>query len=192
MKRNNIKDSIKEYFFVNPTSKLRVRAIERALKLPLPSVIRYVKELEKEEILKKSDVSEVISYSADRSSKTFLLEKRLFNIKNLYNSGLVEFLINELSNPIIIVFGSYSKGEDVEDSDVDLYIETRSKNYILLEKYERILKRKIHAFTYSSIHKITNHYLINNILNGITLNGFVEVIKWGNIPGAIAWILETP
>ena len=37
MKSKNIKEVIKEYYFVNPNSKLRVREIERVLKLPLPS-----------------------------------------------------------------------------------------------------------------------------------------------------------
>jgi len=56
MKTYNIKEKIKEYFFMNPTAKLRVRQMERELKLPLPSVIRYCRELEKEGILRKESV----------------------------------------------------------------------------------------------------------------------------------------
>ncbi|MBI2109604.1 hypothetical protein HYT58_00325, partial [Candidatus Woesearchaeota archaeon] len=52
MKVRNIKEKIKESFFINPTVKLRVRQIERKLEIPLPSAIRYIKELEKEGILK--------------------------------------------------------------------------------------------------------------------------------------------
>ncbi len=47
MKRKNIKRQIKEHFFVFPSVKLRVRQVEKELKVPLPSVIRYTKELEK-------------------------------------------------------------------------------------------------------------------------------------------------
>jgi len=36
MKRKDTKQAVKEYFFVNPTVKLRVREIERTLKLSLP------------------------------------------------------------------------------------------------------------------------------------------------------------
>ena len=72
MKTKNIKEKVKEYFFINPSAKLRVREIERELKLPLPSVIRYCKELEKEEILKKVKIRNVLFYTADRSSKEFL------------------------------------------------------------------------------------------------------------------------
>lgn len=173
----NIKDKIEEYFFVNPTVKLRVRQIERELNLSLPSVIRYVKELEKEKILIKSETGNVVFYSGDRISKNFLLEKKLFNIRNLYSSGIIDFLIMELSNPVIIVFGSYAKGEDIENSDIDLYIETPSKKEVKLEKFEKMLKRKIQVFFHKNIGEIKNLGLANNILNGIRLNGLVEVLK---------------
>ena len=74
MKTKNIKEKIKKYFFSNPTIKLRVRQIERELKLPLPSVIRYCRELEKEKIIKKENAAGVVLFSADRSSNTFLVE----------------------------------------------------------------------------------------------------------------------
>lgn len=177
MKTYNIKEKIKEYFFMNPTAKLRVRQIERELRLPLPSVIRYCKELEKEEILKKESVSGILTYSADRSSKKYLLGKKLFNMKSAFESGLVDYLIKEHSNPVIVLFGSYSKGEDLESSDIDLYIETPSKKEIKLEKFEKILKRRIQVFNHSNIKQISNFHLANNILNGIVLNGFIEAFK---------------
>ena len=175
MKTKDIKTKLKEYFFLNPTIKLRVRQIERELKVPLPSVIRYTKELEKEGILKSTKIANITTYSADRTSKTFLLEKKLFNIHQLNISGLVDFLIEELSNPTVIVFGSYAKAEDVENSDIDIYIETPSKKKINVEKYEKILRRKIQLFIYKNIHELENKELANNIINGIILNGFMEV-----------------
>ena len=80
MKRKDIKQTIKEYFFVKPNAKLRVRGIERTLKLPLPSVIRYCKELEKEGILALVKMGNVNFYTANRGSEKYLLKKKLFNI----------------------------------------------------------------------------------------------------------------
>jgi len=177
MVRKDIKDKIKKYFFLNPTTKLRVRQIERVVKVPLPSVIRYTKELNEEKILKSSEIANITPYSADRTSKKFLLEKKLFNIQQLFSSGLIKFLIEKLSNPTIIVFGSYSRGEDIEKSDIDIYIETPSKKKINVEKFEKLLQRKIQVFIYNNIQDIENKELANNIVNGITLNGFVEVFK---------------
>ena len=177
MKTKNIKGRIKEYFFLNPTLKLRVRQIERQVKVPLPSVIRYTKELEIEKVLKSSQIANITTYSSDRTSKQFLLDKKLFNIERLFSSGLIGFLVEQLSNPALVVFGSFSRGEDIEKSDIDLYVETPSRKKINLEKFEKALQRKIQIFVYNNIHDIENKELANNIVNGILLNGFVEVFK---------------
>jgi len=175
MKTKDIKGRMRAYFFLHPTIKLRVRHIEREVKVPLPSVIRYTKELEKEDILKHSEIAGVITYSAERTSPKFLLQKKLFNLQQLFASGIVDFLVQELSNPTLILFGSYSRGEDTEESDIDIYIETPIFKNLKLEKFERFLQRKIQIFTYKNIHAVENKDLANNIINGITLNGFCEV-----------------
>ena len=176
MKRKDIKSEITEYFFINPASKLRVREIERILKLPLPSVIRYCKELENEEILTIMRIGNVRFYHANNSQR-YLLEKKLYNIRKLYESGLIEFLRQELSNSPIVLFGSFAKGEDMEESDIDLYIETPLKKILALDKFEKNLKRKIQTFQYKSLNEISNIHLANNIVNGITLNSYIEVFK---------------
>jgi predicted nucleotidyltransferase len=175
MIKKDIKKQIMEYFFLNPSSKLRVRQIERKLNLSLPSVIRYCKDLENQNILKKITIGNVSFYTADRVAKKYLLEKTFFNIRQIIDSGLLEYLKQTLSNPVIILFGSYSRGEDIESSDIDLYIENTSKKKINLEEYEEKLKRKIQLFKYKDINKVENSHLANNILNGIVLNNQIKV-----------------
>tara|TARA_Y100000034_G_scaffold123048_1_gene169319 strand:- start:157 stop:690 length:534 start_codon:yes stop_codon:yes gene_type:complete len=177
MIRKSIKNRIKEFFFLNPTIRLRVRQIERQVKVPFPSVIRYTKELESEGILHSSKIADVTTYSANRTSKEFLLEKKLFNIRQLFSCRLINFLIEQLSNPTIVVFGSYSRGEDIEKSDIDLYIETTSKKKINYDKFEKKLQREIQVFIYPNIKKIENKELANNIVNGVVLNGFMEIFR---------------
>jgi len=156
---------------------MRLREIERSLKIPLPSVIRYCKELKNEGILTTIKIGNVVFYTADKTNENFLLEKKLYNIKSIYSSGLINFLKTELSNPPIVVFGSYSKGEDMENSDIDLYIETLSKKELSLEKFEKILKRKIQVFRHERLNEIKNSNLANNIINGVILNNYIEVFK---------------
>jgi len=177
MKRKDVKQIIKEFFFVNPSSKMRLREIERTLKIPLPSVIRYCRELKNEGVLTTIKIGDVVFYTAARTNENFLLEKKLYNIKSLYSSGLINFLKTELSNPPIILFGSYSRGEDLENSDIDLYVETPSKKELNLEKFEKILKRKIQIFRHASLNEIRNPNLANNIINGIILNNYIEVFR---------------
>lgn len=176
MIRKSIKEQIKNYFFENPTAKLRVRQTERILKLPLPSVINYTKELTKESFLKKTEIAGITLFSADRGSANYLLEKRFFNIKQIYDSGLMDYLIKECNNPTIILFGSFSRGEDVEDSDIDIYIET-SKEIKNLNQFEQKLNHHLQLFKHKNLNEIQNKELANNIINGIKLNGFLEVFR---------------
>ena len=177
MRTNNIKQKVKEYFLNNPTKKLRVRQIERTLNLPLPSIIRYTKELVKEKILEIENIANIKLFKANYGSSEYLLEKKLHNIKQLYTSGLINYLIEEYSNPPIILFGSFSRGEDIEDSDIDIYIETPAKDKPNLEKFEKILQKEIQVFIHKNLKNISNPHLANNIINGMTLNGFIEIIE---------------
>lgn len=172
----NNKEKLKEYFLQHPTARLRVRQIEREVKIALPSAIRYSKELEKEGILRIINIADVKLYSANRDSKKYLLEKRFYNIRQLYDSGLIDHLIKESINAPIILFGSYSRGEDIEDSDVDIFIEY-NKEIKNLQIYEKKLRREIQIFRNKKINDIKNKHLINSIMNGITLNSSVEAFR---------------
>ena len=177
MRTYNIKEQIKTYFLINPTARLRVRQIERKLGLPLPSVIRYTRELTEEGILRKLESAGISLYTTDRGSHPYLLEKRLFNLRSLHDSGLVTYLIYVLHNPVIIVFGSYARGEDIEQSDIDLYLESPAKKKPDISKYESALHRPIHLLVHQSIREIKNKELANNILNGTIIHGHIEVFR---------------
>jgi predicted nucleotidyltransferase len=172
---DNIKFRILEYFFINPTKKLRIRQIARDTNSPLPSTIRYVKDLVKEEILRKEDIAKIVLYSANRSNKNYLLQKKLYNIESLYHSKIIDYL-KEYNAQIIILFGSYSKGEDIEESDIDIYIECKNLPEDLTG-FEKKLHRRIQLFKYKNILSIENKQLANNIINGLILEGYAEVFK---------------
>lgn len=176
MIKKSVNQKIKEYFFKNPTSKLRIREIERNVKISLPSAISQTKELVKKGILKRTEISNITLFSANRASHAYLLEKRLFNIKELFDLGLIgKIKANYGKNCPIILFGSYFKGEDIEESDIDIYVQT-TKNKIAFPEIEVKLKRKIQMFIYKNLKSIKNKDLANNILNGIVLNGYIEVL----------------
>ena len=181
----SIKQRIKDFFFQFPTKKIRVRQLSRELGVPLPSVIRYLHELGDEEMVKLTTLAEVKLYSANRASSKFRLEKMLFNIKRLYDSGLIDYLTTHCHFPVIVVFGSFRRGEDVEDSDIDIYIETQVE-VGGLRTFEDKLHRELQIFRYSSLKDVKNKELANNILNGITLEGYIEVFKCKIPAGRVA------
>lgn len=175
MIKKSIKEKIKEYFFTHPSAKLRVRQVERVIGVPIPSAIRYCKELEEEGILQSLNIAGVHLYTADSSSPHYLLEKKCFNLKTLHNSGIIEYIKKRCGDPPIVVFGSFAQGEDYEESDIDLYIETPLKAFSLPKKVTKLLNLNVHLLIYEKIEKVENPYLRNSILNGITLNGLIEV-----------------
>ena len=175
MRQKDIKNKIREHFFLNPTLKLRVRQLERNVKIPLPSAIHYARELEREGFLKREEIGGVILYSADRTSNLFLLEKKLYNIKALYDSNFIEFLRLTYHNPLAVVFGSYSRGEDIETSDIDIYIELPKKSKIDAQRFGELLQRPIQFFISKNLKAFSNTHLANNIVNWIVLNGQFEV-----------------
>lgn len=164
---------LQEYFFRHPTTSLRVREIEREAKLPLPSVTKYVKELVLEGILQEKKIGSTVFFTANRAGTEYQRRKLLHNLRIIYDAELIEHIKENLHNPPIRLFGSFSRGEDTEESDIDLYIQT-SLRHLSLERFEKKLQRKIHVFTYKNIHDIENKELANNIMNGIPLNGYIE------------------
>jgi predicted nucleotidyltransferase len=80
--------------------------------------------------------------------------------------SIIRKIIEETDNEMVILFGSYAKGNYTEESDIDLYIETDSKK--LREKLQYISEKlsiKIGKFDLeSSLAKeiIKNHVLIKN------------------------------
>ena len=95
-------------------------------------------------------------------------------MENIYLSGLSDYLEQELAGGTIIVFGSYSRGEDARESDIDIAVIGRKNKLLALERFEHLLTRHINVNFYPEWKKIHSH-LQNNILGGILLHGNVEL-----------------
>jgi predicted nucleotidyltransferase len=64
------------------------------------------------------------------------------------------------------------RGEDVEESDIDLFIISNVKKQMNMEKFEEFLKRKIHIIIEPDIKKI-NENLKSELINGEVLKGYL-------------------
>ncbi len=160
-------------FLDSPTESFRLREIARLTKISPPSVINYLKEFEKEGLIRKQIKREIPFYTSIRDNSNFILYKKISIIFELNNSGLIDYLWDKLSPEAIILYGSYSKGESIENSDVDLFILGKDKN-IELANFEKKLNKRIHILFKESIKEIPNE-LKNNILNGVILKGYIKV-----------------
>jgi len=160
------------YLSLRTGEKLSQREIALALKVSPTAVKNSIDNLKDLVKVEKTKTINFISYNRDNPLAIKL--KRIENLKLLELSGLVEFLEEKFAGATIILFGSYSKGEDTINSDIDMAIIGRKDKIISLEKYEKAFFRKINLNFYASFKEIHKH-LKNNILNGIVLVGSVDL-----------------
>lgn len=172
--------AILEYFFEDPTGEFHIREIARLTKLNHMTARAYLNDFVKEGLLNKKKSKIYTAYAADTKNKKFLNLKLYHNLEKLRESGIIEGLEEMYDYPVIILFGSYAAATNTKGSDIDLFILTDIQKDCNVEKYERVLKRKIslHKFTEKEFKnmKIKNPELINNIINGINLSGKLEVV----------------
>lgn len=166
---------VMKLFFDSPDKSFYIREISRITRLSPPGVIKIISKLKKEKLLKSEKTKTVENISAIRDGK-FMQLKRAYNMLSVEESGLTSLIREKYEEPeAIILFGSYSRGEDTSKSDIDIAIVTKKRLDIDLSRFERALKRKI------SVHEIqlkdSEKEFINSLANGIVIYGYLKVLQ---------------
>jgi predicted nucleotidyltransferase len=169
-----LEQKIFSYLCLTVRDRLSQRDIAKELNVSPTAVANSLQKLVKENLVRVEKTKTINFVSFNRDERKAVELKRIENLKNMYLSGLSSFLESELPGCTIILFGSYSKGEDIESSDIDIAVIDRKDKMLSLERYEKVMKRKININFYDSWKDIHKH-LRNNILNGILLHGGVEL-----------------
>ncbi|MCH8003738.1 MAG: nucleotidyltransferase domain-containing protein [Nanoarchaeota archaeon] len=167
-------------FLDDPLKGFRLREIARILKLGLPSVSRYIKELEKAKLIIKKVIYANKLWFGNKESRLFKIYKKFETIISIEQSELIQYLDEKLNLPTIVLYGSHALGDDRKESDIDLFIITSSKENLKIEQFEKTLGKKLHLFIHTEDEfkkiKINNKELTNNVLNGIVLSGYLKVL----------------
>ena len=163
-------------FFENPLPKggFQLREISRKVKIAPTSVKRYLLELEKNKLIIKQThrLHKYPLYYANRDNDQFKFYKKIHNQIQIKESGLLDYLSNECMPNVIILFGSASKGEDLIDSDLDIFMECEEVK-LDLKKYEKIINRKISLLFNPNFSQFSTE-LKHNVINGIILKGYLK------------------
>lgn len=169
---NSKKLDILKVFFTNPEAELSIRELSRQSDVSPRWVSKTVSELEEKQILEKQENPTTTLVS---TGEKFKQVKRTYNISQLYSKGLVEYLEEELRPEAIVVFGSYEKGEDLENSDIDIAVISARNKDLNLEKFEKELNRTINIQSIEESTGIDESFR-NSLANGTVLEGFLTVI----------------
>lgn len=173
MLKNYNKYNVLKVFLYNPTESFRLRELSRLVGIAPMSVGNYLAELFEEGLIKTYEKGEIRFYTSQRDSKKFSRYQKLSIQYELYESGIIDEIWDKLNPQTIILYGSYVKGEAIENSDIDLFIMCKEKQ-IDIEKYEKRLGKKIHLL-FKISDKLPSE-LKNNLVNGIVMAGYFRAV----------------
>lgn len=170
--------SVLYWFFSFPTREISLSDLAEELSISKTTANKFVNELENLGFLKKEVLGKTWRISCN-IQHPFNRLKIPYSLTLIYSSEIIGDIYKKIASPrVIILFGSYRKGDDNDKSDVDIAVEVlgnESLKIIELGKYNLGLRKNvtvnIHVFSRSKI----DLNLFANIANGIILDGFLEV-----------------
>ena len=171
---------IMEVLFEFPEKEFSLSDLAKEAGVAKANIGKILSELKNIDFIELTKLSKIWRIKANIMNWYFIRSKIIYNLNFVYQSGLVEFLNNHFKNPrAIILFGSFRKGEDASNSDIDIAIENEDfKDYEImglreLSEFEKEIGRKIQLHLFNK--KNADLHVFNNIANGIVLMGFLEV-----------------
>lgn len=150
--------------------------IAKKLEVSPTGVSKAMMPLEKKGLIsiKRNKLMNLNLVQLNRENPRAVQLKRTENLKSIYESGILEKLEEEFTGGTIILFGSYSKGEDTLKSDIDIAVIGRKEKMLDISKYEEFLRREIIINFYPSFKEIHKN-LKESLCNGIILSGGIEL-----------------
>ena len=169
------------FFLENPYQEVYLRGISRKLKISTFAVKKYADDLVKKELLLEERRANLRYLKLNTSNVVVKYLKISLSLQRVRDSGIVEFILDNIRNvSSIVLFGSVAKGEDGEDSDIDLVIIGKSKTLDFV-KFEKNMGREInyHVFSWNEWNKqLTENraFYLDVVTHGISLYGELPVV----------------
>jgi len=158
-----------------PLDSFRLRELSRISGISPASVMNYLKEYEKKGLIRRYEKRGVPFYKAERDNEDFIFYKKISILYEINKSGLIDYLWEGIHPETIILYGSYAKGESIDNSDLDIFIVGKEKK-LSLDRFEKILGKEIHLIFEENLKKIPKE-LKNNLINGIVLKGYFNALE---------------
>src|SRR3989338_8976597 len=176
---------ILELFFNYPTKHWHFKAIKEIIPIADNKISKWLKRFQKEGLINRiKPRREMPYYIANHESAHYRNTKKLFAFTKLHESGFLDYLTSLEKANTIILFGSLTRSDWYNESDIDLFI-YGDIDHLNAGIYLSKLHREIQIFSGKNEEdlKQMGPALLRNILKGITLKGDIpiEVIKHATI-----------
>ena len=174
MMRKETHDKIQSLFFDNPSRGFKLRELSREASIAPASLYTYLEHFINRTVVKVVEEYGLKLYKANTESEIYKQDKIAYNIQKIQNSKIIDEINKKFDYPCIILFGSKSKGEDNEKSDIDIAIISTINAEIDTNKYENSLNSEVNFLVINNFNKLAAE-IKNNIINGKILSGYLEV-----------------
>jgi predicted nucleotidyltransferase len=160
-------------FLENPSTEFHLRELSRIAKLSPAGTSKILKQLLNENLLIKEKTALTDNYRANVENLEYEALKQAYNLFSIKKSGIADYLYARTSAQAIVLFGSFARGDNHRESDIDISIIDGNTKDVSLKEYEEKLGHKINLL-FINLKKAKPEFK-NNILNGIVLRGFLKV-----------------
>ena len=169
-------------FLKNPHVGYYLRESARLLNMDPMTVRRSLTLLVEDGFLVKVEEKNRILYRANLENPALRHLKISYNLSWLREKDVVDFIINRMKSVTsIVLFGSFAKGENDENSDVDILTISIDKDKPTAELAE-LLERDVNLLNFtpaqwSSQAKNNQAFYLDVIIDGILLYGTKPVVE---------------
>ncbi|MEK6936045.1 MAG: nucleotidyltransferase domain-containing protein [Nanoarchaeota archaeon] len=172
-----------QWFFAYPLLPISLSDLSRELKISKKTATGIISELVEIGFIIKEEIGRSWRLSCNQKHTYNFTKKISYNLsliyQFLYETDMISKIYEIIGNPkAIVLFGSYRKGDDTDNSDIDLAVEIVGNEDIKIVQlgaipqigYRKNVLVNLHIFSRNKI----DLNLFNNIANGIVLEGFLE------------------
>lgn len=178
--RSEITRKLLNYFFLNPEASLYVNELARKLVLDKRNLVKKIKELEKEGLLKSQARGNLKLYSINRRYPLYKEFKNII-LKTVGFEDKLKKLINQTKGiDKAYIYGSYAQNKMDVHSDIDLLIIGNHSIILLqkkLNKLQRELDREINAVNMDKKEFENRRKKKNPFILGILKKKHIEIAK---------------
>ena len=170
------------WFFSFPYKEVTLNSLVKQLKVSKTTASKIITQFVKERFIIKEIIGRNWVLKCNIDHEYNKSKKIPYNLEMIQKSEIIKKINENTPNfKAIVLFGSYRKGDDAEKSDIDIAVEVIGNKKLEIKKiltfkkfgYRKNIDVNLHIFSGNNI----NSNLFANIINGIVLDGFLEVKK---------------
>ena len=152
IKKSKLREDLLTLYFTNPDNKYYLRELERILNYSVGNIRRELIKLENTGLFLSENKGNQVYYYLNQSYPIFNELKNIIFKTSGVAKLLHDILINFKGITHAFICGSFAKGEEREDSDIDLLIIGKINEDKLIDKLNKLekkLQREINYTFYS-------------------------------------------